>query len=51
VLYAPGTVLYIWARREQGKQIFKPIDWVILMVVVIGALVGLFGLATGAITI
>ncbi|SCK43645.1 arginine:ornithine antiporter, APA family [Variovorax sp. HW608] len=51
VLYAPGTVLYIWARREQGKPVFAAIDWVILIVVVIGALVGLFGLATGAITI
>ena len=51
VLYAPGTVLYVWARREQGKQVFAPIDWVILSVVVIGAVVGLYGLATGAITI
>ncbi|WP_431274876.1 basic amino acid/polyamine antiporter [Variovorax ureilyticus] len=51
ILYAPGTVLYIWARRERGKQVFTPIDWVILIVVVIGAVVGLYGLATGAITI
>ena len=24
VLYAPGTMLYIWARREQNKQVFSP---------------------------
>ncbi|MBB3177193.1 basic amino acid/polyamine antiporter [Variovorax sp. Sphag1AA] len=51
ILYAPGTVLYVWARREQGKQVFKPIDWLILLVVVIGAVVGIYGLATGLITI
>ena len=22
VLYAPGTALYFWARREQGKPVF-----------------------------
>jgi len=51
VLYAPGTALYVWARREQGKQVFTPIDWVIFIVAVIGAVVGIYGLATGVITI
>lgn len=51
VLYAPGTVLYIWARREQGKQVFTPIDWAIFIVAVIGAVIGIFWLATGYITI
>jgi len=51
VLYAPGTILYIWARREQGKQVFTPIDWIIFIVAVIGALYGIYGLATRVITI
>ncbi|SEB20857.1 arginine:ornithine antiporter / lysine permease, partial [Variovorax sp. YR216] len=51
ILYAPGTVLYIWARRERGKQVFSSIDWVILIAVIIGAVVGIYSLATGAITI
>jgi len=51
VLYAPGTVLYIWARREQRLQVFSPIDWIILAVVVLGAVVGIYGLATGAMAI
>jgi len=51
VLYAPGTALYIWARREQGKPVFTPIDWVIFIVAVIGAVIGIYGLATGLITI
>jgi len=51
ILYAPGTVLYIWARRERGKLVFKPIDWIILVAVIIGAVAGIYGLATGDITI
>ncbi|SEB03546.1 basic amino acid/polyamine antiporter [Variovorax sp. YR216] len=51
VLYAPGTILYIWARREQGKPVFTPIDWIVFIVAVIGAVVGIYSLATGAITI
>ena len=51
VLYAPGTVLDIWARRERGKPVFTPLDWIILIVVIIGAGVGIHGLATGGITI
>jgi len=52
VLYAPGTLLYLWARREQGKPVFTGVwDWLIFIVAVIGAVVGLYALATGAITI
>ena len=31
VLYAPGTALYFWARREQDKPVFTPSDWVIFI--------------------
>jgi arginine:ornithine antiporter / lysine permease len=51
ILYAPGTILYFWARREQGKQVFSSIDWVIFLVTLAGAAVGVHGLATGYITI
>jgi arginine:ornithine antiporter/lysine permease len=51
VLYAPGTILYIWARREQNKTVFVSSDWIIFIVAVIGAVVGIYGLATGMITI
>ena len=52
VLYAPGTALYFWARREQGKPVFTGVsDWVIFGLAVVGAIVGLYALATGAITI
>jgi arginine:ornithine antiporter/lysine permease len=51
VLYAPGTALYIWARREQGKTVFTTSDWIIFIVAVIGAVIGIYGLATGMITL
>jgi arginine:ornithine antiporter / lysine permease len=51
ILYAPGTALYFWARREQNKRVFSPVEWLIFAVAVIGAVVGIHGLATGYITI
>jgi arginine:ornithine antiporter / lysine permease len=51
ILYAPGTALYVWAKREQNKQVFTVVEWGIFIVAVIGAAVGIHGLATGYITI
>jgi arginine:ornithine antiporter/lysine permease len=52
VLFAPGTVLYFIARREQGKPVFaKTSDWITFGVIVAAAVYGVFGLATGAISI
>ncbi|MGF6574256.1 arginine:ornithine antiporter, APA family [Paraburkholderia fungorum] len=51
VLYAPGTALYIWARREQAKTVFTSVDWIIFIVAIIGAVIGIYGLATGMITL
>jgi len=52
VLFAPGTVLYFIARREQGKPVFeKTSDWVTFAVIVAAGIYGVYGLATGAISI
>jgi arginine:ornithine antiporter/lysine permease len=52
VLYAPGTVLYFWARREQNKPVFaKPSDGLFFVLAVVGVSVGVSWLATGYITI
>jgi arginine:ornithine antiporter / lysine permease len=51
VLYAPGTALYFWARREQNKQVFTVVEWVIFGIVVVGAVIGIYGLLSGAIVI
>jgi arginine:ornithine antiporter/lysine permease len=49
ILYAPGTVLYIWARREQNSKVFKPSDLAIFAIAAIGAVVGIYGLVSGLI--
>src|SRR5215467_12286804 len=49
VLLGPGTALYYWARREQQKSLFTPVEWVIFLVVAIGFVAGVYSLATGAI--
>jgi len=51
ILYGPGTILYFWTRREQGKKMFTPIEWVIFLVAAVLCIVGIHGLATGYITI
>jgi arginine:ornithine antiporter/lysine permease len=52
ILFAPGTILYTIARREQGKPVFdKTSDWVIFGVIVAAALYGVYGLASGAIAL
>jgi arginine:ornithine antiporter/lysine permease len=51
ILYAPGTVLYFWARLEQKTRVFTPIEWCIFIAAAVGAAVGIHGLATGYITI
>ena len=51
VIYAPGTLLYFWARREQNKKLFTPVEWIVFLVTVVGAIVGLHGLVTGYIVI
>jgi arginine:ornithine antiporter/lysine permease len=51
IIYAPGTLLYFITRREQGKQVFTPAEWILFAVAVLGALIGIHGLVTGYITI
>lgn len=51
VLYAPGTLLYVWARREQNTTVFTTIEWLIFAAAALGCVIGIYGLATGTITI
>ena len=51
ILYAPGTALYIWARREQNAKVFKLADVAIFAVVILGAVAWVYALATGFIRI
>ena len=50
ILYAPGTLLYIWARREQNARTFRPVEGLIFTITIIGCIAGIWGVATGRIT-
>jgi arginine:ornithine antiporter/lysine permease len=50
VLFVPGTVLYLWARREQNARIFTSVELIIFAVTLVAGLAGFVGLVTGAIT-
>jgi arginine:ornithine antiporter/lysine permease len=45
IVYAPGTILFVMARREQQRRLFSPRERVILVVSVVGAVVGIVALA------
>jgi arginine:ornithine antiporter/lysine permease len=51
LLYAPGTILFVLARREQKASVFARLEWPLFAIVVIAAAFGLYGLAIGAISI
>jgi arginine:ornithine antiporter/lysine permease len=51
IIYAPGTVLYVIARRENSLRVFRPWEFALCAVLVVGAVIGIVSLATGYITI
>jgi arginine:ornithine antiporter / lysine permease len=51
IIYAPGSVLFVMSRREQGRKVFSAGELVILAVSIIGAVVGVVALVTGWISI
>jgi len=50
LLFVPGTILYIWARREQNARLFAPFELIVFAVTLAGGAAGVIGLLTGAIT-
>lgn len=50
VLFVPGTILYVWARREQRVTLFTSIELIVFAVTVIAGLVGAYGLLSDTIT-
>ena len=45
LLYAPGTILFVLARREQGTSVFARLEWALFAIVVSAAALGLYFLA------
>ena len=51
LLYAPGTILFVIARREQNRPVFTRVEWLMFGVIVAVAAAGLYSLASGMISI
>ncbi|MBB5789086.1 basic amino acid/polyamine antiporter [Jiangella mangrovi] len=51
IVYAPATVLFVMARREQGRRPFGPGELLILAVSIAGAVVGVVALSLGWISL
>jgi arginine:ornithine antiporter/lysine permease len=51
LLYAPGTALFIIARREQKKVTFTPVEWLLFGAILVAAAIALYSLAAGTLSI
>ncbi|MGV0028603.1 amino acid permease [Phormidesmis priestleyi] len=51
LIYAPGTILFLLARREQNKKVFTFNEWFVFSIAAITAVFALYALVTGRITI
>ena len=51
LLYAPGTLLYAMARREQGRPLFGARERWLFAALCVAAVAGVWALASGALRI
>jgi arginine:ornithine antiporter/lysine permease len=51
VIYAPGTILFAMARREQGRRVFSKGETVVFVIAAAGAVIGIMALIRGWIAI
>lgn len=51
VLLAPASLLYVKARSERNRRLFTPAELGVFALVVVGAVIGVAGLATGRIAL
>ncbi|KMN35917.1 MULTISPECIES: arginine-ornithine antiporter [Chromobacterium] len=51
VLYAPGLLFYLWARKERGEKAFTGAEAVLAALIVVAGLFAAYELATGALTL
>ncbi|MCD2183804.1 basic amino acid/polyamine antiporter [Rhizobium sp. GN54] len=49
VIYGPGTILYLIARREQGKRAFTLPELALFILAVLGACAGIYMIVTGGV--
>ncbi len=48
LLYAPGILMYMWGKRQRGEKAFTSVlDWIIVAVILVAAVVSLVLIGTG----
>lgn len=50
ILYAPGLVFYVWARREKAARVFTPVEAVLAAALVLVGLYAGYEMWTGAVS-
>jgi arginine:ornithine antiporter/lysine permease len=50
ILYAPGIIFYVWARRENGQRLFHPVEAVLAIALVAVGLYAGYEMWTGAVS-
>ena len=50
ILYAPGILIYVWARREDNKRIFNPVEAVLAIALTAIAILAVYEMWTGAVS-
>ncbi|QNV37271.1 arginine-ornithine antiporter [Rothia terrae] len=52
LLYLPGALVYIWAKREKGeRRYFKPFEWIIVAVLALAAIYAIVLFANGSMSL
>lgn len=51
LVYAPGIIVFIWARKSHGQKVFKPYELAIALALIVLAVISVYQLATGQISI
>lgn len=51
LLVIPGFVPYIWTRVRAGERIFNAFEWVVVVLIIVGAVTAVYGLSVGSLTL
>jgi arginine:ornithine antiporter/lysine permease len=51
LLYAPGTILFLLARREQHLKVFSRREWMTFAAATLAGIFAIYGIASGSISI
>jgi arginine:ornithine antiporter/lysine permease len=50
ILYAPGIIFFVWARRENGQRVFQPVEAILAVALVAVGLYAAYQMWTGAVS-